>query len=196
MQGLERFFGVFDRELPSSICSQIIARFEADDRKVEGMVGDSRGGGGAVDRRVKETTEILLWTNSEGWEDVNELVQRSLQRRLRTYLKPFGEAFPIGIYPEEPRITRCRVGEGFNAWHSDNIGRSPTRVITAIWYLNTVRRGGETWYKWQDRAVKPVEGRLMLCPVGWPFIHRGNAPRSEPKYILITQLHQASPRAV
>jgi len=196
MPGLERFFGVFDGELPSSVCSEIIARFEADGRKVEGMVGDSRGGGGAVDRRVKETTEILLWTNSDGWEDVNELIQRSLQRRLRTYLKPFGEAFPIGIYPEEPRITRYRIGEGFNAWHSDNIGRSPTRVITAIWYLNTVRRGGETWYKWQGQAVRPVEGRLMLCPVGWPFIHRGNAPRSEPKYILITQLHQASPRVV
>ena len=83
MPALERFFGVFDRELPSSICSQIIARFEADDRKVEGMVGDSRRGGGAVDRRVKETTEILLWTNSEGWEDVN--VSHAGVDRLATY---------------------------------------------------------------------------------------------------------------
>lgn len=194
MRADDRFFGIYNNELSGSICRDIIHRFEADERKVIGMAGDSRGGGGVVDTSVKATTEILLWTHRDGWEDVNEVVVGSLRRRLRQYLKPFAEAFPIGIYPEEPRITRYRVGEGFNAWHSDNIGRSPTRVITAIWYLNTVERGGETWYKWQDRLIRPVEGRLLLCPVGWPFIHRGNPPESGPKYILITQLHQAAPR--
>jgi hypothetical protein len=196
MESLSRFFGVFDGELAPDVCEDIIRRFEADERHVVGMVGDSKDGGGAVDPRVKSTTEILLWTHHQGWEDVNTLITESLKRRLREYLSPYGEAFPIGIFPEEPRITRYRVGEGFNAWHSDNIGRSPTRVITAIWYLNTVERGGETWYKWQDVAVRPVVGRLLLCPVGWPFIHRGNPPESGPKYILITQLHQAAPKAV
>jgi hypothetical protein len=196
MQGPDQLFGIFDDELPAPTCRDIIRRFEADRRKVQGMVGDGKNGGGTVDPSIKATTEILLWTCRKGWEDVNELIVASLQRRLQQYLKPFAEAFPIGIYPEEPRITRYRVGEGFNVWHSDNIGRSPTRVITAIWYLNTVERGGETWYKWQDRAVEPVEGRLLLCPVGWPFIHRGNPPESGPKYILITQLHQAAPRPV
>lgn len=196
MQSFDRFFGLFDGELHSHTCQEIIRRFEADDRKVRGMVGDSKNGGGTVDPRVKSTTEILLWEQNEGWEDVNTMIVASLKRRLRDYLGVFGQAFPIGIYPEEPRITRYHVGEGFNAWHSDNIGRSPTRVITAIWYLNTVERGGETWYKWQDTAIKPVEGRLLLCPVGWPFIHRGNPPESGPKYILITQLHQQAPQAV
>ena len=69
-------------------------------------------------------------------------------------------------------------------------------MLTAIWYLNTVDEGGETEYKWQSEAIQPVEGRLLLCPVGWPFIHRGKPPLSGPKYILITQLHQASPQAV
>ena len=154
------------------------------------------GSGGQVDRTVKATTEILTWTHSKGWEDVNEMIVLSLRRRLRQYLAEWGQAFPIGIYPEEPRITRYREGEGFFAWHSDNVGRSPTRVITAIWYLNTVEVGGETEYKWQDVSIRPVEGRLLLCPVGWPFIHRGNAPLSGPKYILITQLHQQSPEPV
>ncbi len=194
MRGLDGFFGIYDGELDPSFCRDIIRRFEADDRKVRGMAGG--GAGGAVDRRVKATTEILLWTHSKGWEDVNKAIVRSLKSRLKDYLQQFRQAFPIGIYPEEPRITRYLKGEGFYAWHSDNIGRSPTRVITAIWYLNSVERGGETWYKWQDQAVRPVEGRLLLCPVGWPFIHRGNPPESGPKYILITQLHQESPKPV
>lgn len=193
MQNSESLFGIFDEELPRAFCRDVIDRFEADPRKVVGMVG--AGAEGRVDTRIKATTEILLWTHGDGWEDVNRVILDSLRRRLSDYMKAWGRAFPIGVYPEEPRITRYREGEGFFAWHSDNIGRSPTRVLTAIWYLNTVAKGGETDYRWQGVAVKPVEGRLLLCPVGWPFIHRGNPPLSGPKYILITQLHQASPKA-
>jgi len=185
-------FGIYDGELSAGFCHDVIDRFEADPRKVKGMVGG--GAAGRVDERVKATTEILLWTHRDGWEDVNRVILDSLRQRLRDYMGRWGRAFPIGVYPEEPRITRYREGEGFFAWHSDNIGRSPTRVITAIWYLNTVEKGGETDYRWQGVAVKPVEGRMLLCPVGWPFLHRGNPPEAGAKYILITQLHQASPK--
>jgi hypothetical protein len=194
LPGTESLFGIYDGELPRQFCRDVIDRFETDPRKVRGMVG--AGAAGRVDKRIKATTEILLWTHRDGWEDVNRVILDSLKRRLTDYMKAWGQAFPIGVYPEEPRITRYREGEGFFAWHSDNIGRSPTRVLTAIWYLNTVAKGGETDYRWQGVAVKPVEGRMLLCPVGWPFIHRGNPPLSGPKYILITQLHQASPKPV
>lgn len=192
MRGTESLFGIYDGELTREFCRDVIDRFETDSRKVKGMVG--AGATGRVEKSIKATTEILLWTHRDGWEDVNRVIQESLRRRLIDYMKAWGRAFPIGVYPEEPRITRYRQGEGFFAWHSDNIGRSPTRVLTAIWYLNTVREGGETDYRWQGVAVRPVEGRMLLCPVGWPFIHRGNPPLSGPKYILITQLHQASPK--
>lgn len=186
-------FAIYDNELSPAFCRDVIRRFEDDSRKVRGLVGG--GGKGKLDPAIKSTTEILLWTNREGWEDVNEVLMNSLRRRLKDYMKTWGAAFPIPIAPEEPRVTRYQEGEGFFLWHSDNIGRSPTRVITAIWYLNTVARGGETDYRWQNVAIQPVEGRMTLCPVGWPFIHRGNPPLGGPKYILITQLHQQSPTA-
>jgi hypothetical protein len=189
---MESLFAVYDDELSPEFCRDVIERFEADSRKVIGMAGG--GASGRVDTRIKSTTEILLWTHRDGWEDVNEVIMESLKRRMKDYMQKWGKAFPIGVFPEEPRITRYREGEGFYAWHSDNIGRSPTRVLTAIWYLNTVEKGGETDYRWQGVAIKPVEGRMMLCPVGWPFIHRGNPPESGSKYILITQLHQDSPK--
>jgi hypothetical protein len=193
VEGVNPLFGIYEDVLSPDFCEDVIRRFEADPRKVKGMTAS--GAHGVVDRRVKSTTEILLWTHAEGWEDLNQTIVESLQRCLKDYMGRWGRAFPIGVYPEEPRITRYLQGEGFYAWHSDNIGRSPTRVITAIWYLNTVERGGETDYRWQGVAVKPKVGRLLLCPVGWPFLHRGNPPESGPKYILITQLHQASPKA-
>ncbi|MFK7888176.1 MAG: 2OG-Fe(II) oxygenase family protein [Gammaproteobacteria bacterium] len=185
---MKDYFAVYENQLSPEVCRDIITRFEADSRKVKGMVG--RGDKGVVDPSVKATTELLLWTSREGWEDVNDALLSSLKACLAEYMTSFGPAFPIALAPEEPRITRYKAGEGFLQWHSDNIGRSPTRVLTAIWYLNTVKRGGETHYPWQDIAIAPVEGRLVLCPVGWPFMHRGNPPVGGPKYILITQLHQ------
>jgi hypothetical protein len=53
-----------------------------------------------------------------------------------------------------------------------------------------VPAGGETHYILQGIKVKPETGKMMLCPVGWPFVHKGEAPESNPKYMVITQLHQ------
>ena len=65
-----------------------------------------------------------------------------------------------------------------------------TRVLTAQWFLNDVAEGGATEFAWQGVAVPPREGRLLLAPVGWTYLHRGAPPVSGPKYIIITQLHQ------
>ena len=113
---MESLFAVYDDELSPEFCRDVIERFEADSRKVIGMAGG--GASGRVDTRVKSTTEILLWTHRDGWEDVNEVIMESLKRRMKDYMQKWGKAFPIGVFPEEPRITRYREGEGFYAWLS------------------------------------------------------------------------------
>jgi hypothetical protein len=164
---MEQFFGIYDGELDAGFCQDIIRRFEGDDRKVQGMGG--HGNGGIVDRRAKATSEVLLWTHSDGWEDVNEAIATSLRTRLREYLSEWGQALQLGIYPEEPRVTRYNLGDGFLAWHADNVGRSPTRVITAIWYLNTVQEGGETWYtSGRRRLFTPSTGQRSRKASGGP----------------------------
>lgn len=189
---MRELFGIYDDHLDAGFCEEVIARFEADPRKVGGLHGAGEYGG-RHDPEIKSTTEILLWQHSEGWEDVMQTLNRSLKTGLQRYMSQWGAAFPVPLRQEEPRITRYKPGEGFT-WHSDNIGLSPTRVITAIWYLNDVAEGGETEYCWQDMAIAPVQGRLLLCPVGWWFRHRGVPPVSGPKYIAITQLHQVQPK--
>lgn len=95
----------------------------------------------------------------------------------------------VNITHEGFRMARYEPGQQFN-WHSDNIGSTISRVITAQWFLNTVEEGGATEFLWQGRAIEPRVGRLMLAPVGWTFYHRGAPPVSGNKYIIITQLHQ------
>jgi hypothetical protein len=182
---MEDFFGIYDNALSGEFCQDVIHRFEGDQRKTRGKVGE-----GNYRPDFKATMEIDLVDISQGWEDVINTVNQNLMYYLRQYMKKWAEAFQtVEVHHEGFRVTRYNPGEHFN-WHSDNIGDSYTRVMTAMWYLNTVEVGGETDYKWMGPPIKPVEGRLMICPVGWPYYHRGAPPVSGPKYTIITQLHQ------
>ena len=183
-------FGIYDKALSKEFCQDVISRFEGDSRKIRGMVGE-----GNYRPDFKGTEEIDLTEISSGWEDVISIINQNLIHHLRKYMEKWGRAFKsVNVVHEGFRISRYNPGQQFD-WHSDNIGSSITRVITAQWYLNTVEEGGETEFLWAGRAIQPVEGRLMLAPVGWSYYHRGAPPVSNPKYIIITQLHQQRRKA-
>ena len=183
----QEFFSVYRKALSSQTCRQIIDRFEASPDKQPGRVGDGSPEG-SVNPDIKQTTELILDGRPE-WEDVMELLRESLRLQLPEYLKRWGAAIKVELYPEVMRIQKYTPG-GFFDWHSDNVGGAVRRMITVIWYLNTVEEGGETEYVWQRTKIKPEEGSLLLCPVGWTYFHRGAPPISSDKYIIITQLNQ------
>jgi len=189
------FFGIYENSLPPGFCDAVIERFTTDPQVAPGVYGNGTREG-AYDPGIKQTTEINLDGTHSGWRDEERVLVQSLQRHLRRYMEQFGRAFPCELFHEPLKIARYPVGGHFD-WHSDNIGNGvTTRVITALWYLNDVSEGGETEYPWQEVAVRPMAGRLLLCPVGWSFVHRGAPPLSGPKYIAITQLHQRSTETV
>ena len=189
--GSNRFFGIYERALPADFCRAVIERFDRDPQVRPGRYGNGTAAG-AVDTTIKQTTEIDLDGTQEGWRPQERILLQSLGQHLRRYMETWSRAFHCNLVHEPLKIARYPIGGQFD-WHSDNLGNGvTTRVITALWYLNTVEEGGETEYPWQNMAIRPVEGRLLLCPVGWTFVHRGAPPRSGPKYIAITQLHQDS----
>jgi hypothetical protein len=179
------FFGVYKQVLSPDFCAAAIERFENDPRKLRGMVGDHQHR-----PEVKDCEEIDLTTAGAGWEDVVSIVSSSLYRYLEMYMKKWSRAFrSVEITHEGFRMTKFAAGQQYN-WHSDNIGGSPTRVITAQWYLNTVEGAGTTQFLWMNRNIKPVQGQLVFWPVGWPFFLREEAPVNDSKYTIMTQLHQ------
>lgn len=189
------FFGIYENSLPAGFCDALIQRFDADPQVGPGLYGNGTREG-AVNPSIKQTTEINLDGTQQGWRDETRVLMQSLGRHLKRYMETWGRAFPCEIIHEPLKIARYPIGGQFD-WHSDNLGNGvTTRVITALWYLNTVDEGGETEYPWQGMAVRPVEARLLLCPVGWTYIHRGAPPVSGPKYIAITQLHQRNSETV
>lgn len=56
--------------------------------------------------------------------------------------------------------------------------------------LNTLEEEmkGETEFLLLERKIRPVAGKLLIYPAGYPFVHRGNKPCSSDKYVLISWL--------
>ena len=55
-------------------------------------------------------------------------------------------------------------------------------------YLNDVEEGGVTNFPLQKKSVKPKCGTLVIWPAGFPYLHNGEMPISNNKYIITTWL--------
>ena len=78
---------------------------------------------------------------------------------------------------------------GYPHWHSEvypELGENEAlhRVLLYMYYLNDIEDGGETEFFYQQRAIEPRAGRMVIAPAYFTHTHRGNVPRSTDKYIL------------
>ena len=97
------------------------------------------------------------------------------------------------IEPSGFNVQRTLPGEGFHIWHCEQGPPAPNRC--AVWsvYLNDVKEGGETEFLYQNIRVKPKEGSLLIFPANYTYMHRGNPPLKDAKYIItgwFEMLHQ------
>jgi hypothetical protein len=66
--------------------------------------------------------------------------------------------------------------------------------ISIIAYLNDVKEGGETIFdanssEREEQSIAPRTGRGLIFSSSFCFQHRGEAPKSGPKYVLVAWLH-------
>jgi len=78
---------------------------------------------------------------------------------------------------------------GYHHWHSeiyplDASCETLHRVLLFMYYLNTVEEGGETEFLFQERRIKPQQGRMVIAPAGFTHSHKGHVPLAGDKYIL------------
>jgi len=171
-----------DRALPLDICREMIRRFEAHpEAQYPGRIGQTMN----VDASIKRSTDLALSGKSQ-WQDLD----RELLRSLSHALAEFQQSFPYFAGPFKDNgyaIQRTDAG-GFYHWHIDGGSHEfALRQLVAVWYLNSLQdQGGETEFQYQDIALTPVAGQLVLFPPFWTHLHRGNTLRSGHKYIATT----------
>tara|TARA_B100000941_G_C28214613_1_gene403586 strand:+ start:53 stop:649 length:597 start_codon:yes stop_codon:yes gene_type:complete len=176
------FIFEFTNSLDSTICSDIITRFEkSTEDHYRGRVGQNF----VEDADVKKSTDMVI-SGKDSWKDVDDFLFQSLSKALSSVKKEYdffnGPFKDIGY-----AIQRTEPGEYFN-WHIDSGSHQfSDRQLVAIWYLNDVEGpGGETEFINQNVKVKPEKGKLILFPPFWTHEHRGVKLQKGIKYIATT----------
>lgn len=178
---------VYDNSLTPDFCKSLIDKFENSQDKHEGLVGLGR-----VDKDIKKTTDLLISKN-DLYQREDNILFKSLQKGLYLYTQHLlslgircnviegAEIFDSGYQIQKYSIDE--ESKGFYDWHHDAvINKNGARVLTYLWYLNTVKEGGETEF-FDGMKIKPKEGTLLIFPACWPYFHRGCEVIKDEKWI-------------
>jgi len=176
--------------LPKEVCEEIIRRFENEHRKYPGPVM------GGINYKIKKSTEFHLFegVGDNTWKDIDDLLFKKLIEGKREYIKymdeyhrskigiPLDTTFCSQVNDTGYRIQRIEKG-GFYTWHEDGYVQE-RRIMSYIWYLNTLEEedGGET--EFLDKKIRPTQGTLLFFPATWTYIHRGCEVKGKTKYII------------
>jgi hypothetical protein len=176
------FIWVQDGVLSSDFCQHVIKRFDLDSRS---YVGKTSGG---YMPDMKRSTDMNI-SRLDDWKQEDAVFFDALNKYFPKYKKHIDQLLPnIPVFgspdvkDEGYQIQKTAPGEGYE-WHQDgNTKDGYVRALTYIWYLNDVPEGGETEF-YDGTLIKPAQGRMLLFPATWTFMHRGKTPASN-KYIV------------
>tara|TARA_X000001036_G_scaffold19903_2_gene16717 strand:- start:1435 stop:2079 length:645 start_codon:yes stop_codon:yes gene_type:complete len=183
----------FIYEMPKSLdkdfCKNTINRFEEDDRKYEGCIGD-----GIVKPEIKSTYDLTL-SDKEDYQKEDDVFFHALKKGMLSYFEYCktisdglvelgGLASKYELNDTGYQIQRYEPG-GHYSWHHDYMCDEVygSRQITYIWYLNTIKDGtGYTEFAC-GKKVYPKAGKLVVFPSSWQYVHRGYPSKDKRKYI-------------
>ena len=183
--------------LSADVCEEIINRFEKDNRKTDEYV--LRRGEKVVDKTLKDSKDLYI-TNLEGWNDIDEVLSKSVGENVQNYIDHCAEGFatldpiPSPFEGDNFRdvgynIKSYEPGAYFN-WHNDNTNETQPRMFAMLYYLNDLTDDGGGHTEFADGTlIDPTVGKLVMFPAVWNFIHRGCPPLKYKKYIISTYIH-------
>ena len=183
----------FILEIPKSLdkdfCNDLITKFENDDRKYKGIIGD-----GIVKRDIKSTYDLTL-SDKDEYKKEDDVFFHALKDGMLSYfdhcsemsenvLDIRGMTSKYDIQDTGYQLQRYEPGE-FYVWHHDFMEDQMfgSRQITYIWYLNTIKDGSGCTEFACGKKVKPKAGKLVIFPSSWQYIHRAYPSKSKRKYI-------------
>ena len=157
---------------------------------------------------ILDESKQLVHTKLEGHREFDEVnlndfreqslnVQLDVYKRFDDIIKKYNKdvkvhkkALPEKSGWEELRIKRYKAGIGNFLDHVDTGDSiSARRFLVFFVYLNDVDFGGETEFPELNLTISPVCGTILVFPSTWTFLHRGNVPISNDKYILGSYKH-------
>ena len=185
---IDDFIWVKDGVLSPEFCNNCIEKFDRSDELIDGHVG------AGIAKQIKDTKDLMVSASDE-WRREDEVFKNSLQECVMQYVEHM-DAISNGFelcnneyYDTGYQIQRYEPDAGYK-WHNDdNLPQGQEqRCFTFIWYLNTVEVDGYTQFVSGTR-VRAKQGRLVIFPSSWTYLHRGYPPKNQRKYICTGWLH-------
>lgn len=156
-----------------------------------------------VNKTIKDTVDFIIPLNDEKWYKYHKLLNNELSINLKKYISNLNnnEEFKnidqlsnqIYVFFENTKLStnafmvqRYTKNVGKYVYHNDfriELAEKKYRILTFLWYLNTVEEGGETAFG-EELKIKPEMGKLLLFPASWTYPHAGKMPISSDKYII------------
>ena len=184
--GFKNFIFEQPKQLTPQFCEKLIHLYETHPRSIElRNPGETIGFKGSDALKVKQSEDLQISVIPE-FEKEDKILEVSLSKLLRNYIDYLSKNFH-STYNELERykyedsgfqIQKTTPG-GFYNWHQDAF---ETRFFTYIYYLNDIKNKGETQFA-NGLKIKPKQGKALMFPATWEYVHRGIAPKDEIKYI-------------
>jgi hypothetical protein len=174
-----------NNSLSTPICREIIQRFENQSNKREGQTAQG------INKSIKVTYDFHLSEDAENWKDIDKVLFNELNKALLNYFQKINKDIVIlnnlDFSDKGFQIQKYYKNQGFYVFHNDfsiyNENENKFRILTYIWYLNSIEEGGETDF-YNKGIIKPEEGKLVLFPACWTYPHAGRMPVSSNKYVI------------
>ena len=167
--------------LTKDFCNHCIRKFEKDNNKTPGKSASG------LNIKIKDSTDLGISDDNCGWEEEDNIFYEGLKEPLNNYLRNF--VYPekikqgVNAYDTGYQIQKTTPFQNGYVWHHDSsVTNNSQRLVTYIWYLNTIDEEGTTDFI-DGTSIKPEQGKLILFPAFWTHIHKGNPPKKINKYI-------------
>ena len=182
---LSRYIYIKKDALPKSFCSNLIEKFEQDDRKHQGVVGSG------INFDMKRSLDLNI-SALEDWDSFDQGLYKNLGSELDNYRNFLPDIFNKSSTSQDLtgddtgyQIQKTQPGD-FYDWHHDYMDN---RLLTFIWYLNDINNAGYTEFL-DGTKIQPEAGKLVIFPATWMYVHRGVSPKNETKYICTGWIHK------
>ena len=183
------FIGVFDNAATNEYCDSLVNFFERMQRigktvsrkKYEGVSANDKDN--SLYFFTREDDPLIV---DQQLFVLNPFVE-TIQKCYQLYVEKYGtiESLDRHLLNPDIKLQKTLPGEGFHVWHCE-VGGIPVarRFLLCMLYLNDIDEGGETEFLYQHKRIKPVKGRIVICPTSFTHTHRGNPPLNTAKYMI------------
>ena len=162
-------------------CSELISIFHSHPKR---QIKNGR------DMYAQDTTYTERRISTVRSPQIRNVLEGFLDKAIGLYRDHAQMKHFLGNEYEPFELMKFEKGADCFSPHFDSCGQEHFRSLAIIIYLNDVDIGGELEFLTLEKPMKvsPVQGRCVVVPADWTFLHKVHTPISNDRYSLITFL--------